>query len=812
MSYSRHQHLTDLFLKLCDLAPEEREEELDRACGDDPELRAELESLLRYDEAVSRDAEKMSAARRDPRLGPSARLGQYRIVEVLADGGMGIIYRAEQERPRRQVALKVLKPGMASAEAIRRFHCEAEVLGRLHHPGIAQIFESDTFDAGSGPQPFFAMELVHGWPVTDYARRQQLDTRQCLEILAKVCDAVHHAHQKGVIHRDLKPWNILVDETGQPKILDFGIARVIEPEIDISSDHTAPGRLLGTLPYMSPEQAAGEADLDTRADVYSLGLVAYELLTGHFPYDLKGKMLYQALHTIIDEEPRPLGERDKRLRGDIEAIVHKALQKQRDSRYASAAALAQDIRLFLSDEPVSARSPTTFYQLTKFARKHRLLVYSLSAVAAGLLLGLSAATLFFVMAGREHLAASRAYDAFLHAIFMRAGAEVPLGEALERSLGFIEEYDELPLAQAGLHKTAGQFFVNHRRFAAGEAELERALKLFAENLPPGDPALLQTRYTSALSVFYQGRYGEAENLLRELLEDHGESLGALHAETLTVKSSLVDVLKDYGRLDEAERLGHETLSDREQKLGPDYWGTFSSANILAGVWAVQGKLEDSYELQRKTLSRRAELFGAQNPSTLTSKHNLAWVQFLRGEVQEAEDIMRAALDDRRRVLGENHQETLQSMSRYAVILAKRGSPEEAERLMRDCIELQTCALERWHPDTLDSISDLAMIVLELGRMEQAEGLLREALSRAQEALGTHHWKVLLWRARWACCMSELGRCEEVAGEIESSCEALRNLLGEDHYATREARGHLDHVRQLRLEDCSEEGSPQRGGQ
>jgi eukaryotic-like serine/threonine-protein kinase len=306
-------------------------------------------------------------------------IGRYRILRLIGEGGMGAVYEAEQDHPRRVVALKIIKQGMASTDLLRRFEQESQALGRLQHPGIAQIYEAGTLNTGFGPQPYFAMEFIRGSSPREHAQAHQLNTRDRMKIMSKICDAVHHAHQRGLIHRDLKPANILVDETGQPKILDFGVARVTDSDSK-ATRQTDMGQLVGTLAYMSPEQVlADPSDIDTRSDVYALGVILYELLTGRLPYTISRK-IHETIQTIREEDPARLSAVSRTYRGDIETIVAKALEKDRTRRYASAAEMAADIQRYLNDEPIVARPPSASYQLRKFARRHRALVAGVAVV------------------------------------------------------------------------------------------------------------------------------------------------------------------------------------------------------------------------------------------------------------------------------------------------------------------------------------------------------------------------------------------------------------------------------------------------
>lgn len=320
------------------------------------------------------------------------RIGRYHIRRVIGSGGMGTVYEAIQERPHRSVALKVMKRGVVSKAARRRFEYESQVLARLRHPGIAQVYEAGIHDDTSGPLPYFAMEYIpNAKSITEYAKQRKLSTRRRLAIFIQACEAVYHGHQKGIIHRDLKPANILVDAHGQVKIIDFGVARSTDSDMAITTQQTAVGELIGTLKYMSPEQCEGDPhDIDTRSDVYAIGVVLYELLCGRLPYDLDQTPVYEVPRVIREVAVRHLSAVDKTLRGDVETIVEKALEKDRDRRYRSALALADDIKRYLNNEPILARPPSLLYALKKFVRRRR----GPLAAAAGLVLALGVAAYF----------------------------------------------------------------------------------------------------------------------------------------------------------------------------------------------------------------------------------------------------------------------------------------------------------------------------------------------------------------------------------------------------------------------------------
>ncbi len=303
---------------------------------------------------------------------PGARVGAYTIVRVIGQGGMGAVYEAVQDRPRRTVALKMMRPGVVSPELLRRFDHESQILAHLRHPWIAQVYEAGAHGDGPSAVPYFAMELIPDARVlTDYAVQNRLTTRQRLELFVQVCEAVHHGHQSGVIHRDIKPANILIDGAGRPKVIDFGVARATDLDV-AATMQTDARQIVGTLRYMSPEQFEADSHaVDTRSDVYSLGVVLYELLCGQPPYDLPTTSLYGAARIIREQSPRPPSAIQRALRGDLETILFTALEKDRQRRYASAAELARDIQRCLNREPIAARPPTLAYQLVKLISRHR---------------------------------------------------------------------------------------------------------------------------------------------------------------------------------------------------------------------------------------------------------------------------------------------------------------------------------------------------------------------------------------------------------------------------------------------------------
>ncbi|MBA3949047.1 MAG: serine/threonine protein kinase [Acidobacteria bacterium] len=681
-----------------------------------------------------------------------AMIGPYRILRLLGEGGMGVVYEAEQASPRRTVALKVIKAGHANGEMLRRFENEALALGRLQHPGIGQIYDAGTADTPFGRQPYFAMELVHGQPLVDYCETHQLTAQQRLELIATICDAVQHAHQRALIHRDLKPANILVDESGQPHILDFGVARLTDSDAQ-ATRQTDMGQLIGTLAYMSPEQVLGDpAEIDTRSDVYALGVILYEVLAGKRPYEL-GRQLTEVVRTISEQEPTALRSVNRTYRGDIDTIVNKALEKDKTRRYASAAELAADIHRHLRDEPIMARPPSASYLLQKFARRNRALVFGAAAVLVVLVLGVVTSTWLAVQArraetkARQQSAIAEAVNEFLqNDLLAQASANNQAGPrakpdpdlkvrtALDRAAVAIEgKFNDQPEVEAAIRKTIGQTYAQLAQYAESRRQLDRAFDLERRVWGPESPKTLNTLNALARTVWHQGRYSELETLIAPALEIERRVLGPEHPDTLFAMNILGNVNRALGREAPAEALYRQTLEIRRRVLAPEHPDTLISMNNLANVFWSQGKYGEAQVLYGQTLEIQRRVLGPEHPDTLLSMGNLADAFGKDGKYAEAGPLFTETVAISHRVLGADHPRTLAFLMDFASMYQRQGKYAMAETLSAQVLAGRLRAIGSEHPDSMPSAPDLALAYVSQRKFAQSEPLARAAMVAATKA-------------------------------------------------------------------------------
>jgi non-specific serine/threonine protein kinase/serine/threonine-protein kinase len=647
----------------------------------------------------------------------------------------------------------------------------------MDHPAIAKVLDAGATEQG---RPYFAMEYVKGEPITKYCDKHRLTTRARLGLFMQVCDGVQHAHQKGIIHRDLKPTNVLVaiqEDKPVPKIIDFGVAKATEQRLTEKTVFTQMGVLVGTPEYMSPEQAEMTGlDIDTRTDVYSLGAMLYELLVGALPFDSKElrKAGFDEIRRRIreDEPSKPssrlstLGDAStesanqrqvelptlrRQLRGDLDWITMKALDKDRTRRYGSPSELAADVERHLNDEPVQASPPSTTYRAKKFVRRHKVGVAAGLVVMFALLAGIVGTTFGLVRANRaeaqakQEAAAAEKVSGFLVGLFEVSdptearGNSITAREILDSGAKEIDEgLSDQPELQARLMTTMGTVYRKLGLWSQAEPLLEQALETRKRVLGDDHPDTLESMYGLADLYGNQGRYDEAEPLYLETLEIRMHVLGNDHPDTL-MSMNRVGVTYFYqGRYDEAEPLFLETLETRKHVLGNDHPDTLDSMNSLGGLYVYQGRSDEAEPLFLETLEIRKRILGDDHPSTLESMNNLAVLYESQGRYDEAEPLYLEALETQKRVLGNDHPLTLICTRSLGRLYASQGRYDEAEPLLLETIEAQKLVLGNHHPETLISMGNLAGLYKNQGRYDEAEPLYLETLEIRRRVLGEDH--------------------------------------------------------------------------
>ncbi len=737
------------------------------------------------------------------------KIGNYRIVRLLGEGGMGAVYEAEQDQPRRKVAIKVLKTAFASPELVRRFEREFQTLGRLHHPGIGEIYEAGTADSGFGTQPFFAMEIVYGLPLVAYANSEKLNTRQRLALMIKICEAVEHAHQRGIIHRDLKPANILVNEHGQPKILDFGLARVTDGDMQMTRQ-TDVGQLVGTLPYMSPEQVMADPHaLDTRSDVYALGVILYELLAGKLPYDVSRHMT-EIVKTIQQVDPAKLSSINRAYRGDIETIVAKALEKDRSRRYGSAAELAADIRRYLDDLPIAAQPPSTTYQLQKFTRRNKALVVGAAVVLLTLLVGVVISTWQAVRARRAErraqaeTATAQAVADFLQKDLLsqasadaqatpntRPDPDIKVRTALDRAAERIGgKFANQPEVEASIRDTIGQTYLDLGDFPAARKQCERALELQRDALGPKDPATLKTISLIAQIEEQQSQYADAESLLAKNLEDQRRILGPENPDTVFTLVHLGSAYWYEGKYAQAEATDKQVLEIQRRVFGADAAQLVPVLNNIALVYRAEGKLKEAEQanLQEVDISRRVH--GPEHPDTLMAINNLANLYKQLLKYPEAEALYFQNFETYKRVLGPEHPDTLRAMGNVAGIYQSENKYPQAEAMYRQVVDLRTRVLGPDGQGTLFSVQGLADTLFSEGKYAQAQVLEKRLIDARTRVLGPEHPDTLYSMGALASAYLSDGKFAQAEPLLNQTLEIRRRVLGPEHPDTLDSMNFL----------------------
>jgi tetratricopeptide (TPR) repeat protein len=742
--------------------------------------------------------DRPGAARPGVELPPTVpeNIGGYAIKRVLASGGMGTVYLAIQEQPRRPVALKVMKTGIVSRSALRRFEYESQILARLRHPNIAQVYEAGTHDGGGGGVPYFAMEYItRAKPLTQYAQGKNLGTRQRLELFTTVCDAVAHGHQKGVIHRDLKPSNIVVDAQGTPKIIDFGVARATDSDLAVTTLQTDVGELIGTLQYMSPEQCEADPhDIDTRSDVYALGVVLYEMLCGQLPYDLARLPLPDAVRVIRETGPARPSSINRTLRGDIETIVLKALDKDRSRRYRTAAELGEDIGRYLRAEPIVARRPSIAYQLRIFVRRNRvavgivgfgLLVVALAAMGGWLavvnalavgLLGTGWGIFRAIRAARE---AARQRD---EAVRARREAEAERNRALAAERQAEQQRSEAEGARQRAELEAkkslaiNDFLIQDMLTCARPTEargrditvrevLENAARqidaAFSEQ-PEIAAALRDTIGTVYESL---GRFADALPHLRAALKIRRELLGDSHPDVAASLNNLGRLLYEMRDFEDAEPLLREALEIRRVVLGSEHPQVAIVLNNLASLLRAMEEYDEAATMYLEALEINQNAYGFDHPAVAINLIRLAKLWETTGDDTSAERLYRQALDMQRKLLGADHLHVGITMSNLANLQRRQSRFGEAEALLKEVVQILGARLGADHQNALIAMRNLAEVRMTMGNYRSASTLL-EALIQVASGAGTAApWPVAGLRTLHGECLIKLGDLEEAQRQL-----------------------------------------------
>ncbi|MFO0837401.1 MAG: serine/threonine-protein kinase [Phycisphaerae bacterium] len=851
MSPERYAELRDEFVRVRELPRAQRDAALAEHARRRPGFHADLVSLLDHDTdddaflasplLGSRVAAEIRATESSPRAAAGQvpqQIGPYRIVRLLGEGGMGAVYEAEQLAPiRRRVAVKVIRFGMHAPETLARFEIERQTLAALNHPGVARVLDAGQTSEG---RPFVVLEYVAGEPVNQFCARRALDVNQRLELFVRICDAIEYAHQKGIIHRDIKPSNILVvDDKAAPRpvVIDFGLAKAFGDAPPAESAHTAAGGLLGTPAYMSPEQADDSfGGADTRSDVYSLGAVLYELLTGAPPFDFERlrRVGFAELQRILrEEEPPAPSERIREMasggasssaawrqvRGELDWIVSRALRKDRSERYQSVAALGDDVRRRLAGLPVSAGPLSVRYRLVKFARRHAAAVVAGALIATTLLAATAISVRFALRAEQQRVLAEQL--AQREAAARKEADQALAGEQAQHDLAEkrLKQTRDVADFQRGMldvnPKALGETIVAAlrgqvesaaKRAGRDETQLKESLGSFDELTRGANPTelarqmideqILSRAVETAARQFAEQPIVEATlregiaNVYQNLglgaksLEqwqravslrqaEQGDDAAEVLAARLEVGASLVRI----GKLPDAETIFRDVLERAKRTQGDGAPNTLTAMNNLGFVLRSMARFDEALPLHQETFNRRKRLLGEDAPDTLTSQNNLGLLLQVMGRLDEALPVVRDTYERRQRILGENNPATFRSAGILAGLYSDLGRSSDAEPILRDILERRRRELGDGHPDTVNSLANYCTVLIELGRYAETEALAREALDRSVRQFGEDHPATIAALQALCASTTKLNRLEEAEAHGRRAMAASARLGG-----------------------------------
>jgi serine/threonine protein kinase/tetratricopeptide (TPR) repeat protein len=810
------EHIFIAALDIADSAA--RDAYVAEACAGDASLQAEVEELLAADAEqdflngpVVPDAFQAEEA--------GDRIGRYKLLQEIGEGGFGTVWMAEQIEPvSRRVALKIIKLGMETREVIARFEAERQALAMMDHPNIAKVFDAGATEKG---RPFFVMELVRGIPITRFCDERQLGTRERLELFADVCAAINHAHQKGVIHRDIKPNNVLVTLHGEkplPKVIDFGIAKATQGKLTDKTLFTRFEQFIGTPVYMSPEQAAlSSLDVDTRTDIYGLGILLYELLTGRPPFDAKTLAAagYDEMRRIIRdvEPPKPSSrlstaagnERDllakarhlppeklhRSVEPDLDWIVMKAIEKDRTRRYETANGLALDIQRFLADEPVSATPPSAAYKFRKFARRHKAAL-RVAAVIAALLIAATIVSSWLAVRARdaeklanERLKNSEATAAFLEEVFQspdpaKDARKITMVEALARAQAKLDKgLASQPELRAELQFTLGKTYRALGLFREAIEVEESCRSYYESKYGQENVQTLRAMNNLAMSYHEAGRETESARLSELVYHLRRKILGPEDPDTLMAMNNFATSLLDRNQAQDALRLLEELLPLVRKVHGPESPEVVNNLINTASAYDHLQRDREAMELKEKALALSKKVYGREDPTTLLTMSNLANSYNTSRRGPEALDLRDQVLTLRKRLLGPEHSETLQAMNNLASSYDEAGETQRALDLQEKAVRGCQDSLGAEHRITLSARHNLANFLGRTGELERELQLHQEVFDTRARVLGSDDRDTVRSMISLSTSLDRCGQPEKALALSEQTLPLVRKVFGPD---------------------------------